>query len=181
MRHLQIRWLAASTIVLAAAAPRLCATTQSSEEITTVILVRHSERDDSGGRDPSLSAAGEARARALAHALGETRIDAVYATQFARTQETAEPLAQRLGLDVIVYTAGSDYVNEMAELVRSEHTGQTIVVVSHSNTVPGIIAALGATPVPTIDEDEYDDLYVVTIPAGGGATVLHLRYGAPTP
>ena len=85
-----------------------------------------------------------------------------------------------LGLPVTVVNAAAGYTKEMAQLIRTKHRGDIVVVVSHSNTVPEIIAALGATPVPVIDENEYDDLYVVTLFAGG-AHVLNLRYGRESP
>ena len=107
-------------------------------------------------------------------------ISAVYATQFARTRNTALPLANILGLDVNIVAAGQSYATDMADLVRTEHVGETVVIVSHSNTTPAIIGELGVSPAPTIDDDEYDDLYVVTITPTGQANLLPLRYGAET-
>jgi len=147
---------------------------------STVILVRHAEKADDGD-DPDLTELGRARAQELAHTLGALDIRAVYATQYARTQETARPLAESLGLSVTVAQATSDYAGEMASLIRTEHLGQIVVVVSHSNTVPAIIDALGAGPAPSIADDEYDDLFVVTIEAGGRSNMLRLRYGVATP
>lgn len=54
------------------------------------------------------------------------------------------------------------------------------MVSGHSNTVPHIVEALGAGPVPSIDDSEYDNLYVVTTcGCGDGATVLRLNFGVP--
>jgi broad specificity phosphatase PhoE len=147
---------------------------------STVILVRHAEKADDGD-DPDLTEAGRARAKALAYTLGELEIKAVYATQYMRTQETARPLAESLGLGVTVVQASSDYVGEMASLIRHEHAGEIVVVVSHSNTVPAIIDALGAGPAPAIADHEYDDLFVVTIEPDGRSNMLRLRYGVETP
>ena len=80
-----------------------------------------------------------------------------------------------------VITADSSYAAEMAEIVRTNHVGEAVVIVSHSNTVPEIIGELGVSPVPTIDDDEYDDLYVVVIAPGGAVQLLPLRYGPHTP
>lgn len=147
--------------------------------ITTVILVRHAEKD-SIGDDPGLTAAGAERALALAHVVGEADVSAVYATEFARTRNTAFPLANLLGLEVVAFAPGESYVADMAELVRRQHRGEVVVIVSHSNTVPAIIGELGATPVPVIEDDEYDDLYVVTIAPRGQVSLLPLRYGQET-
>jgi broad specificity phosphatase PhoE len=147
---------------------------------TIVILVRHAEKVGPTG-DVPLSGAGHERARVLAHVLGELEIDAIYSTPFARTRQTARPLADAVGLDVTFIDVGATYSRSMAAKVRSEHVGDVVVVVSHSNTVPEIIRELGAGPVPTIEDDEYDDLYVVTLTGDGQAKLLSLRYGRETP
>ena len=64
----------------------------------TVFVVRHAERADDGAAkledDPDLSAAGRARAEALAAALEDAGITAIFATQYKRTHQTAAPLAK---------------------------------------------------------------------------------------
>lgn len=165
---------------LCMAAATFIACSQDTAPLSTVILVRHAEKADDGD-DPDLTEAGRARAKALAYTLGELEIKAVYATQYMRTQETARPLAESIGLDVTVIEAASDYASEMSSLILTEHTGEIVVVVSHSNTVPAIIDALGAGPAPAIAENEYDDLFVVTIAPDGRSNMLSLRYGAETP
>jgi broad specificity phosphatase PhoE len=166
--------------LVAAAAFSNGAVAQDSTPASTVILVRHAEKAGDGV-DPDLTETGRERARALAHALGELEASAVYATQYVRTRETARPLAELLGLSVTVIEATRDYVGEMASLIRAEHAGEVVVVVSHSNTVPAIIEALGAGPAPTIDDNEYDDLFVVTVGTDGRSSLLQLRYGKETP
>lgn len=158
---------------------------------TTVVLVRHAEKIVSGDQtdssmfdpnDPGLTEIGLERAQELAHVLGEAGVDAIYATQFARTKLTARPLAEALGIPVREVAAGAgDYGAEMAGIINAEHLGDVVVVVGHSNTVPAVIEALGAGPAPVIEEDEYDDLYVVSFGGSGGATLLLLRYGRQTP
>jgi broad specificity phosphatase PhoE len=147
---------------------------------TTVILVRHAEKAGPTG-DVPLNGAGQERARVLVHVLGELEIDAIYSTPFARTRQTAQPLADAVGLDVTLMDVGATYSRSMAAKIRSEHEGDVVVVVSHSNTVPEIIRELGAGPVPTIEDHEYDDLYVVTLTGDGQAKLLSLRYGRETP
>jgi len=154
-------------------------TAQGSNTTTTVILVRHAEKQ-SEGDDPSLTAEGRERAQALVHVLGELDIAAVYSTPYARTRETAQPLATAQGIAVTERPA-QNYGSDMAEWIRANHEGEIVVAVSHSNTVPALIEALGASPVPTIEDHEYDDLYIVTIDAEGNVMLLPLRYGRETP
>ena len=54
-------------------------------------------------------------------------------------------------------------------------------MVGHSNTVPAIVAALGAKQPPMICDPEYDGFYVVTIAADGKAGVIRSRFGVRTP
>src|SRR5262245_14653747 len=71
---------------------------------TTVIVVRHAEKEFGTIEDPPLSQAGEQRALLLARMFGGRaspgKIDAVIASDTRRSQRTAEPLAERLGVTV---------------------------------------------------------------------------------
>ena len=55
-----------------------------------------------GHGDPPLSPEGREQARRVCARLSAAGIDAIYATTLRRTAQTAEPLAERLGLDVRV-------------------------------------------------------------------------------
>jgi len=150
-----------------------------SRPITTVILIRHAEKViDPNNSDPDLSPAGQARAQELARMFGDAGINAIYATQYKRTQESVRPLADRLGLPVNL--VDSKKTPELIKQLLSDHRGQTILVAGHNNSVPEIIAALGGPAYPTIPESEYDNLYIVTVYRTGKAKVVKMKYGAPT-
>jgi broad specificity phosphatase PhoE len=74
---------------------------------TTLLLVRHGETDwNAEGRlqghtDRPLNEHGRRQARALADRLARDDIEAVYASDLARARETAEIVAERLGLPVV--------------------------------------------------------------------------------
>ncbi|WP_338683232.1 bifunctional RNase H/acid phosphatase [Streptomyces acidiscabies] len=77
----------------------------------TLVLLRHGETpltpekrfSGSGGSDPSLSEVGREQAARVAEALARRgSIEAIVASPLARTRETAEAVATRLGLDVAV-------------------------------------------------------------------------------
>ena len=91
-------------------------------------------------------------------------------------------MAEALGLQVLPYEATDDIDRSeevMDEIVRS-HKGEIILVVGHSNTVPIMIGAMGASKnVPHIEEDEYDNMYIVSIPWFGKTKTLRARYGEP--
>jgi broad specificity phosphatase PhoE len=148
---------------------------------TTVYVVRHAEKADAPAADPPLTAAGEARAKALADSLKNSGISAIITTQFARTKSTAAPTAAELNVTPeIVPAMNASHIQEVAAAVR-KHAGQTVLVVGHSNTVPAIVAALGATQPAAICDPEYDNLYIVKIAADGTATVQRGHYGVLTP
>ena len=154
---------------------------EASAQSTTVILVRHAEKAAQPASDPGLTPEGEQRARDLARVVRDAGATAVITTQFARTRATAEPLLTSLGITPEVVDArGATHVQDVAAAIR-KHLGQVVLVVGHSNTIPAIIAALGAPQPPPICDPEYDNLYIVTLPATGPARIIHARYGAPTP
>lgn len=171
--------LALALSPLAGCAPALA---RSAAGPTTVVVVRHAERASETDRDSPLSPAGEARARALADALADAGISAVLATRYQRTQNTARPLAERLGLPVQIEESGTDAetsAQALAERIRTRHAGQTLLVVGHSNTVPLIVRVLGGSEVGPLRSGDYDNLFVVTVPAQGPARTIRTRYGAP--
>jgi phosphohistidine phosphatase SixA len=139
----------------------LTATASAALSQPYVVVVRHAERADGGGgmtADPPLSAAGRARARRLAAMLADLQLTAVFATEFARTQQTAAPTAAAHKLQVT--TVKADDGNALVEAIR--RADGSVLVVGHSNTVPEIVKRLGvATPV-TVADDEYDHLFIVT-------------------
>ena len=147
---------------------------------TTVIVVRHAEKAAEPANDPPLTSAGQARAAALVDALRAFPVKAVVSTDFARTRSTAAPLAASRGLTTeLVDARAPDHARAVAAGVLARHRGETVVVVGHSNTVPDIVAALGAPKPAPICDAEYDNLFVVRVPASGGAaTVERRRYGA---
>lgn len=148
--------------------------------VTTVILVRHAEKViDSNNPDPDLSAAGQARAQEIVRIFGDTGINAIYATQYKRTQQTVKPLADKLGLPV--NQVNSKSTADLLAQIRSRNSGQVIFIAGHNNTVPEIIAALGGPTFPTIPETEFDNLYIVTVYRTGKAKVVKLKYGSSLP
>ena len=153
-----------------------------SQATTTILLVRHADIDlaAGNGRNPPLNATGRARAELLADFLQDidvvASVDAIYASEFVSTQQTAKPLADRLGLPVNVedqYDA-----DPFMEKVLAEHKGRIVLVVTHPDTLAPLVEALhGSKNVPEIAPDEYDNLYIVTVPWFAKVKTLRLRYG----
>ena len=76
-------------------------TIQAQAAPITVFVVRHAEKGPEA-TNPPLTPEGRQRAIALARVLGDSKISAVFASEFKRAQETVDPLAIATGLTTIV-------------------------------------------------------------------------------
>jgi broad specificity phosphatase PhoE len=145
----------------------------------TVFVVRHADKISES--DERLSEAGHERARRLAKMLSGSGIQAIYATDARRAQDTAKPLSEALKIPITTYDVGKgmakggvDATGFAAELHR-DHPNDAVLVVGHSNTVPWILKALGVKDEISIASDQYDNLFVV-VPGANGATLVRLKY-----
>ena len=148
-----------------------------------MIFVRHAERAGPSAEDPGLTPAGQRRAAELARQLVDADvvagIDAIYSTPFRRTKDTAQPIAEKLNLPINIYDPTGDDEAVVDQMVK-DHKGKIILIVGHSNTLPTLIAALGASKkVPPIAEMEYDNIYIISIPWFGKTKTIRLRFGEP--
>lgn len=158
--------------------------------VTTVFITRHAEPDYSRAcdlndcepapgnycpQDPCLSTAGKARAKELRHALRKAAIQAIFSTAAHRTRETAQPLADAIGVPVHLYNGPSD----LAATIMSSYRGQRILVVSHSGMVESIIVKLHGGPNDCKIGEEFDNLCAV-VHAPDRTRTVNLQYGKPT-
>ena len=105
-------------------------------------------------------------------------VDAIFATQYRRTQETAEPLSKRL--QVPVRTAAPDDIEGLTKQILTEYKGKIVLVITHSDAIPKLIQELhGSKKLPPIEDNEYDNIFIVSIPWFGKVKTLRLRYGRP--
>ena len=142
---------------------------------TTFILVRHAETTGSGS-NPNLSAAGIDRANELVRILAEVDLHAVYATNFNRTMQTAQPVATASGSSITSYDPFAP--NTLIDNALLNFPNGVILVVGHSNTTASMLNALtGSATYPDIPENEYDNLFIVHVSKRSEATVTHLKYG----
>lgn len=143
--------------------------------LSTVYLVRHAEKaPDPGDGDPDLDAQGEARAHALADTLADVPLDALYCTDLERTRQTLAPLAAARGLEPKVLPAKD--VAALVARLKAAPAGSVSLVAGHSNTLPEILAALGADA-PEVQHEDYDDLFVLVL-GGERPRLMRLHYGA---
>jgi phosphohistidine phosphatase SixA len=147
-----------------------------SRPVTIVILVRHAEKKlEPNNPDPDLTPEGVERAQEIARVFGNAGINAIYATQYKRTQQTVRPLSDLIGVSVTVLE--SSQKDELIKRIQTSLRGQTIFVAGHNNTVPAIASELSGETFPVIPESEYDNLFIVTVYRFGKAKVVRLKYG----
>jgi len=153
---------------------------------TTLVLVRHGETDwNADGRlqgqtDRPLSEAGRRQARRLADELAAERVEAIYASDLARSRETAEIVAARLGLPVVldpglrerdwgtwegltpaerervelVAESAADHQQRMLAALRrisARHPAGRVVVVTHGGSIRRVQAATLGVALPVVE------------------------------
>ena len=158
MRKLLLLFLLVPAWAAAADAPRL------------IYLVRHAERADDG-TDSDLSSQGFERAQRLADFLRHVPVQAIYATNYQRTQKTVAPLAAAKGLTTRVLSA--DKTEALAGELRESSAG-VVVVAGHSNTIPQLIEQLGGGQV-VIGHGDYDNVFLLIL-TGDSSTLQRFHF-----
>ena len=137
-----------------------------------IFLARHAEKADAAAdpKNPDLSSTGRTRAEALGRMLRDAGVVAIFASEYARTQQTAEEVRRGSGAAITTVPA-----KDVATLIdKLKAVKGNAVVIGHSNTLPEIIKALGVDKPVTIDESEYDNLFIWNRSAP--RQVVRLRY-----
>jgi Histidine phosphatase superfamily (branch 1) len=142
---------------------------------TTFIVVPAAESTLGSIRDAPLSPEGEQRADQLAQLFGSAvaqgRIAAIYVSSMRRTQQTAAPLAARLGVEPVV--AGGSADASIAKALGA-HRGDTVMIVS---SVPSeVVEALTGIAPPAPSGDGYGRIYIVSDPLLGSPGLVELHY-----
>jgi broad specificity phosphatase PhoE len=150
---------------------------------TVVYLVRHGEKvlANPSDPDPDISLLGRNRAQALATRLGASGITAIITTQFKRTQQTAKPLADQIGVTPEIVHAGNIGDTDSAAIAVMRHRGGKVLVVGHTNTIAPIIAALGGPKLPNICDNQYSNLFVLYIQPDAQTQLIKQHYGNGDP
>jgi phosphohistidine phosphatase SixA len=172
---------ALASLAAAACGPSCSCDAPLPEAGTVVIyIVRHAEKEvipedapEAERKDPPLSQIGQLRALGLAEDIPVRDIEAVYVTDTKRCRDTASAVTAVNGVKPIIYPPKD--VAGLAQRIRRRR-GESVLVVGHSNTVPLLIAELGVEGMVLIPEDQYGDLWVVTL-TGDVATLETRRYG----
>jgi broad specificity phosphatase PhoE len=153
--------------------------------VTTLILARHGETDWNrenrfqGHADPPLNAAGRAQSVELAEALADEPIARVYTSPLRRARETAELVAERLGVEV-------EPLEALCEIDVGSWMGLTRDEVAE-RFPEGYASWLERAPHGFEDGETYEELAARVLPAlrtlaevHPSATLLVVTHGGPS-
>ena len=156
-RTTRFGWLCASFLFLLSMVPSSIAA-QDGDGMFTIYLVRHAEKQ-SDSNDPPLTECGVERSESLSTLFDAVPFDAVYSTDYKRTQSTALPTATDQGLKIQLYEP--DALGEIAELLLRNK--QNALVVGHSNTTAVLAGMLVGEEMGAFDESIYNRVYQVVV------------------
>jgi phosphohistidine phosphatase SixA len=137
----------------------------------TLILLRHADVDVVP--EPELNARGRERADALAELLAVAGVTSIFVSPALRTQQTAAPLAAKVGLVAQIVSTSQQTVTKALSTVA----GEVVVVIGHSNTIPEMLHTLGDPMPATAILQGHEDLFIATVLGPNSVRVVHLKYG----
>ena len=144
------------------------------KEITTFILVRHAEKAVDGTKNPDLTKEGYLRAEKLKSLFQNAEIGAIYSTEYKRTQQTVQPLADHLNLKIQSYDPRD---KEFLKSISKPQKGKTVVISGHSNTIPFLVNELiGEERFEQLDDSEYDKIFIVSLRKLGKGSVTVMTF-----
>lgn len=150
------------------------APTETNTEVSTFYFIRHAEKDrsDKTNKNPELTDVGLKRAQKWSTVFNNISFNAVYSTDYNRTQQTAKPTADKNNLEITSY----DPRNIDGNAFKENNLGKTVLVVGHSNTTPAFVnAVISKNKYGDINDSNNANLYIVTIINGDThSTVLQI-------
>jgi phosphohistidine phosphatase SixA len=167
-----------------------CATTPDDEQIpniqsqpgtkTTIVLLRHGGRDPNVDEaDPRLTWRGRKRAAALPAALDNIGVTAIYCPNLKRNIETAQPLADHLGLKINTISKRRLFdpkklARELLDEFINKHANGVVVWIGNRMNLEELYKLVDGTGVPP---SEYGLICIVTIPDIGSTRIKKITYG----
>jgi broad specificity phosphatase PhoE len=154
-------------------------TTGEDSPVTTFYLIRHAEKDRTNPEDidPELNQEGLGRAMHWAEILNEVALDAIYSTDFERTNMTAAPASVKQDITVQYYDP--DELN--TDQFVTDNIGKNVLVVGHSDTTPALVnKLLGEEKYGKMDDDDNGSLYIVQL-IGGKISDMRLIFNCHCP
>jgi hypothetical protein len=129
-----------------------------------ILIIRHAEKPAAGNQ---LSAAGEARAQAYVSFFKNfevngqpLKLDHLFAAADSKVSQrarlTIEPVSKFLGLEIDTQF-GDEQFQMLANEIRTQSHGKTMLICWHHGEIPKLIKALGADPDRLFPRGEWPD------------------------
>jgi len=142
-------------------------TTWVSSQTKTIVLVRHAEKAPAPPTepDPELSPEGRERAQRFMKAVAKRyKPHEIFSTNYKRTRQTAEPVAQRRRKEIQTYDPAKQ--NELIAKIMASKTDHYLIV-GHSNTIPVLANLLAKKEIfRNLPEPEYGIYWVIRLKNG---------------
>ena len=122
---------------------------QTVDDCIEVYLIRHAEKDRSDplNKNPHLNKRGIERSLLWNGYFENKEVNSIYSTNYNRTIETVLSVSIAKGIKPIIYSASK--INYESFLKKEK--GNKVIVVGHSNTIPGFVNKL-------IEDDYYKQI-----------------------
>lgn len=151
---------------------------QEDRSPTLFFIIRHVEKQAEKD-DPGLSPEGIKRAEMYAKVFEHEHFSAILVTQYKRTLETALPIAKTFGISPVTVRIEpqkmESHIADLLSIVYREHKGEKVLVISHSNVIPKLLQSLGCDGEIEIKDEEYYNLFIVTVTNEGNVSCVRLR------
>ena len=143
-------------IIALVAVMAACAAAPRPATPPAIYVMRHLNTP-AGVTDPDLTSEGQRVAQLLVTWFKRDRPATIYVSSTKRAQQSAAPLAKKLGITPKIYNPA----DTPALIAAVSAETRAVLIVGHSNTVPEIIARLGGQrPAPLVHED-FGDIWKI--------------------
>ena len=143
-------------IIALVAVMAACAAAPRPATPPAIYVMRHLNTP-AGVTDPDLTSEGQRVAQLLVTWFKRDRPATIYVSSTKRAQQSAAPLAKKLGITPKIYNPA----DTPALIAAVSPETRAVLIVGHSNTVPEIIARLGGQrPAPLVHED-FGDIWKI--------------------
>lgn len=152
------------------------------EAYTRIIIFRHAPKIENPSplEDLGLNEEGLRRAEGLTELGSHYKISGIYSTNFKRTIDTVLPLANKADVKVDTKIGPVDFQGYLNDILAN-HKNKTVVVVGHSNTVPGLVNHMVPDAnLENLEHDAYDDIFIVKYYGSGHSELMKMKYQVTT-
>ncbi|NNE77112.1 MAG: histidine phosphatase family protein [Pricia sp.] len=147
--------------------------------VSTFYFIRHAEKDrlDPENIDPELTQQGLGRAMHWAEILEEVDLDAIFTTDYQRTEMTAAPISVKKDITVQYYNPQEINIEQF----KADNLGKNVLIVGHSNTTPELVnLMIGDDKYYEMDDRDNGSLFIVQF-INENATSQRLHFNCNCP